>query len=86
MSEYTSVLASVPTCVSAVAIRCIMHVWYVCRMLMISDGPLMNDEVSVEFRGSSFKVRGRESDEEGRGRGEQRDTRREREIREAQTV
>lgn len=57
---------------------------------MIRDIPLMNAEVSVEFRGSvggsSFKVRGRESDGEGRGKGERRDIQREDEIRETQTV
>lgn len=88
--EYTSVLTNVSARISTVAIRCIMHVWHVCRILMISDIPLMNAEVSAEFRGSvggsSFKVRGRESDGEGRGKGEPRDIQREDEIRETQTV
>lgn len=42
VSEYMSALASVSACVSTVAIRCIMHVWRACGMLMMSDTPLMN--------------------------------------------
>ena len=69
-----------------VAIKCIMCVCVCVQKLMISDIPLMNAEVSVEFRGSSFKVRGRESDGEDRGKGEHQDILSEGEIRETQTV
>lgn len=80
---YKSVSVSASTHVFAVAIRLIMPVWYVCRILMIIYRPSMNTEVSVKFRGSGFKVRGNGSDEEARREGEQRDTQRESEIRTA---
>ena len=53
MSEYIRVIVSASTRVSAVALRCIMHVWCVCvhRIFMMCDTTLMNAEVSVEFKG-----------------------------------